>query len=127
MQIYFFSAAIVSVLVAIVHSLLGEILIFKKLRVRGIVPTEAFGPLQSRNIRILWATWHLASVFGLGFATILFAAATGHATLDSMTIYAIVSAFVGGSALVLFATQGRHPGWIGLLAVAILVYLGGAT
>ena len=124
MQTYFFSAAIVSVLVGIVHSLLGGLLIFKKLRKTGLVPTEAAPPLQSRNIRILWATWHLASVFGLGFAAILFAAATGHAALDSITIAAMICAFVGGSALVLIATKGKHPGWVGLLAVAVLLYLG---
>lgn len=127
MQTYLLSAAVVAVLVGIVHSVLGEILIFKKLRGSGFVPTEAAPPLQSRNVRILWATWHLASLLGLGFAAVLFAAATGHATLDPLTMYAVIGAFMGGAALVLLATQGRHPGWIGLLAVAVLVYLGGAT
>ncbi len=127
MQIYFFSAGIVSVLVAVVHSLLGEFLIFKKLRGTGLVPTESAPPLQSRNIRILWATWHLASVFGLGFAAILFAAAADHTSLDLFTIDAMICAFAGGSVLVLIATKGKHPGWVGLLAVAVLVYLGSAA
>lgn len=124
MQTYFLSAAIVSVVVAIVHSVLGELLIFKKLRRSGLVPTEAAPPLQSRNIRILWATWHLASVFGLGFAVTLYSAAAGHSSLDSIAIYAVICAFVGASALILLATRGKHPGWVGLLAVAVLVYLG---
>lgn len=127
MQTYFFSTAIISVLVAVVHSLLGELLIFKKLRRTGLVPTESAPPLQSRNIRILWATWHLASVFGLGFAAILFAAAAGHTPLDLITIDAMICAFVGGSVLVLIATKGKHPGWVGLLGVAVLVYLGNAA
>lgn len=127
MQTYFLSAAIVSVLVGIVHSVLGELLIFKKLRRLGLVPTEAAPPLQSRNIRILWATWHLASVFGLGFAIILYSAAAGRTLLDSVTIYALIGAFVGGSALVLVATKGKHPGWVGLFVVAVLVYLGSVT
>jgi len=126
MQTYFFSAAAICVLVGIVHSLLGERLVFKKLRRHGIVPNEAAPPLQSRNIRILWATWHLASVFGLGFAAILFSAAEGKTSLDSFAISAIILAFLSGSALVFIATKGKHPGWIGLLAVAVLVYLGSA-
>ncbi|MEO8383817.1 MAG: hypothetical protein ABI583_01135 [Betaproteobacteria bacterium] len=127
MQIYFLSAAIVSVVVGIVHSVLGEHLIFKKLRRLGLVPTEAAPPLQSRNIRILWATWHLASVFGFGFAIILYAAGVGQTSLDAFTINALIFAYVGGSALVLLATKGKHPGWVGLLSVAVLVYLGSVT
>ncbi len=127
MQIHFFSAAILCVLVATVHSLLGELLIFRKLRTRGVVPTAAAAPLRSGNVRILWATWHLASVFGLGFAAILFAIAFGRVALDPIILHAVIWAFAGGSALVLLATRGRHPGWVGLLAVAILVYLGSVS
>ena len=126
MPIHFISAAGACVLVAIVHSLLGELLIFRKLRTRGVVPTEAAAPLRSGNIRILWATWHLASVFGLGFATILFAIATGRIAPDPYILHAVIWVFTGGSALVLLATRGKHPGWVGLLAVALLVLLGSA-
>ncbi|MES2671120.1 MAG: hypothetical protein V4673_11975 [Pseudomonadota bacterium] len=114
-------------LVAIVHSLLGELLIFGQLRTRGVVPTEAAAPLRSGNIRILWATWHLASVFGLGFAAILFAIATGRIAPDPYILHAVIWAFIGGSALVLLATKGKHPGWVGLMAVATLVYLGSVS
>lgn len=127
MQIHFISAAVVCVLVAIVHSLLGELLIFGKLRTRGVMPTEAAAPLRSGNIRILWATWHLASVLGLGFAAILFAIGFGHTALDPFILHAVIWAFAGSSALVLLATRGRHPGWVGLMAVAILVYLGSVS
>lgn len=127
MQTYFLIAAIVSVLVGIVHSLLGEILIFGKLRAGGLVPTQAAPPLESRNVRILWATWHTASVFGFGFSAVLFAAASGHTHLDSSTLHAVIGAFFAASALVLIATKGKHPGWVGLLAVAVLVYLGSSS
>ena len=36
----------------------------------------------------------------------------------------IAVSMLGGSLLVLVATRGRHPGWIGLLGVAGLVWLG---
>lgn len=124
MNSYLLSAAIVALLVGIAHSAIGEWLIFRKVRSTGVVPIDAAPPLQSRNIRILWATWHLASVFGFAFAAILFAAATERIVLHPVIANAMIAAFAGGSALVLFATRGRHPGWIGLLAVAVLVYLG---
>jgi hypothetical protein len=72
----------------------------------------------------LWATWHLASAFGLGFAGILLSLSSSTATPDPAIIYALLFAFIMGSALVLIATKGKHPGWIGLLLVAILVHLG---
>lgn len=124
MNIYFLVAAIFAGLVGLIHSALGEFLIFKKLRTTGVIPKVAAPPLQARNIRILWATWHLASVFGFAFAGILFSLATNNHVPDATIINALIFAFVGGSALVLVATSAKHPGWVGLLAVAILTYLG---
>lgn len=71
MHVYFVAAAIVAVVVGIIHSVLGEILSFRKLRKTGLVPKEPAPPLQGRNVRILWTTWHLASAFGFGFSGIL--------------------------------------------------------
>ena len=127
MQPYLIAAAVVAVLVGVVHSVLGEFLIFKKLRSSGLVPKESALPLQSRNIRILWATWHLASVFGFALAAIIFSLSNSPAPKNSTIFNALILAFVGGSALVLIATKGKHPGWVGLLAVAILTYMGSGS
>ncbi len=125
MRSYLLAAAVVAVIVGIVHSLLGEALIFRKLRSGTVVPDHSAPPLQERNIRILWATWHLASAFGFGFAAILLSMATSESAPDPTILWAIVLAFMTASGLVLFGTRGRHPGWIGLLAVAVLTCLGG--
>ena len=127
MQTYLLAAAVIAVVVGIVHSALGEFLIFRKLRSVGLVPTEPASPLQSRNIRILWATWHLASVFGFTLAAILFALSNSAAPQSSAILNALIFAFVGGAALVLIATKGKHPGWVGLLTVAILTYMGSSS
>jgi ABC-type Mn2+/Zn2+ transport system permease subunit len=127
MRSYLLAAAIVAVFVGLVHSLLGEFLIFRKLRSGTVVPDQSAPPLQERNIRILWATWHLASAFGFGFAAILLSLAANDSAPDPRIIWALVLAFVIGAGLVLVATRGRHPGWIGLLIVAVLTYLGGAA
>jgi hypothetical protein len=124
MQTYFLAAAIVITFVGIIHSVFGEILIFRKLRKSGFIPKESAPPLQARNVRILWASWHLASAFGFGFAGILLSISNSNSRPDQTIISALLFAFLAGSALVFIATKGKHPGWIGLLTVAVLVHLG---
>jgi drug/metabolite transporter (DMT)-like permease len=116
-------AGVLAVVTGIVHSLLGERLIFQPLRAGGIVPTLHAPPLRKRHVRILWATWHLASVFGWAFAGVLIRLAFPPVPLAAVVEAAIVSAYLGGALLVLWATRGRHPGWIALLAVALLAWL----
>lgn len=115
-------ASVLLTFVGLIHSLLGEILIFQKLRQDSIVPNLAMGPLKKRNIRILWATWHLASILGLGISTMLYKMAMADASnsifLTEITITVGLSSF-----LVFYATHGKHPGWIGLLGVSILCWL----
>ena len=62
MQPLLLGAGVVMALTALVHSVVGEILIFRQLRSGGIVPTEGGPPLRERHVRILWASWHLVSI-----------------------------------------------------------------
>jgi hypothetical protein len=127
MSLYLNAAGIVAILVGVTHSVLGELLIFRKLRSGHLVPANPAPPLASRNVRILWATWHLASIFGFALAGILFSLAAGSDSLRAAVLNSIVFAFAGGALLVLIGTRGRHPGWIGLLVVAGLTYIGAAA
>jgi hypothetical protein len=92
-----------------------------------LIPNQAAAPLELRNVRILWATWHLASAFGFGFAAILLILGNRESAPDPVTAWTLILSFAVGSFLVLVATRGRHPGWIGLLIVSVLTYLGGAA
>lgn len=126
---YFVAAAALAFLVGLVHSVLGERLIFRRLRQGGLVPTNCGGVLGESQLRILWATWHIVTVFGWCLAAILLrwshpAASVG---LDGFGVQAIVLAMLLASALVFFGTQAKHPGWVGLLGVAVLVWLGGGS
>lgn len=125
MQTYLFIAGVLALAVGAVHSVLGEILIFRQLRSHGLVPTMEAPPLQERHIRILWASWHLITVFGWAFGAILLRLAFpfNGQSINVFTENAIIFAFLGGSFFVLVGTKGRHPGWIGLLAVAALTWL----
>ena len=62
---------LVAIVVAVVHSALGEVLIFQRMRKETIVPTQGQPVLRERYVRILWATWHIVSVFGLAIAGVL--------------------------------------------------------
>ena len=123
MQIALAIAAGIAVLTGVIHSVLGERLIFKHLRNGTLIPALATPPLRSSHIRILWATWHLATVFGWAFAAVLFRlAVNSQAPLISVVADATVAAYGGGALLVLVGTRGRHPGWIALGAVAVLTW-----
>ena len=126
MQLFLFIAGSLAILVGLVHSILGEVLIFRRLRNDKIVPTSPAPPLQERHVRILWASWHMVSIFGWAFGAILLRMAFP-ATEQLFFLFVkdsiIVSTFVS-ALIVLVATKGRHPGWVGLLAVAVLALLG---
>jgi len=129
MQTVLAIAGTVAVLTGITHSALGEWLIFRHLRQGSLVPALGAPPLSSRNVRILWATWHLASVFGWAFAAILLGLAVSpEAPVRALVVHAAVAAHAGGAILVLVGTRGRHPGWVALAIVAGLTWFaaGGA-
>lgn len=126
MQPLLLGAGLVMALTALVHSVVGEVLIFRRLRSGGIVPTQGGPLLRERHVRILWASWHLVSILGWALAAILIAVALspGHPPPSTWLVKVAIAASLAGSALVLFATRGRHPGWFSLLVAAILAWLG---
>lgn len=123
---YFLIAAILVVIVGIVHSVLGEFLIFRHLRKNGIVPTLAALPLRERHVRILWASWHVVTVFGFGFGVVLLWLSQSQelGNFQPFIKEVIIYSMLASSLLVLRATSGKHPGWTGLAAVALLTWLG---
>jgi hypothetical protein len=126
MNEYLMAGAILAVVVGGVHSALGEWLIFRRLRVQGLVPTHGGDVLQERQVRILWASWHIATVFGWCIAAILVWLALPSSTHEhtKTAAMAIGLAMLAASFLVLVGTKGKHPGWVGLLGVAVLALLG---
>ncbi|MEO7431675.1 MAG: hypothetical protein ABIR62_06550 [Dokdonella sp.] len=126
MDNYLVWAAVLAVLIGLVHSALGEILIFRKLRSGSLIPSRGAPPLSERHIRILWATWHVVTVFGFALAAVLFqlGSATTVASARATVLTATGVAFLMASIVVLIGTHGRHPGWAALAGVAVLVALG---
>ncbi|MEO6445497.1 MAG: hypothetical protein ABIZ91_11245 [Gemmatimonadaceae bacterium] len=126
MNWYFVAAAVVIVVVGLVHSLLGEHLVFRRMRLSGVIPVNGGSALLERHVRILWASWHLVTVLGWLVAAILvwlsFPATASLA--QSFLTQAIVVALFVCAAIVFIATKGRHPGWVGLVTAAVLTVVG---
>ena len=118
------AAAIVLACVGVGHSVLGETMIFRHVRRAGVLPTDAAPPLRGRHVRILWASWHIASVFGWALAAIVYRLATAPTMpIDGFAVRACAIAALASAALVLIATRGRHPGWVGLGLAGLLALL----
>lgn len=129
MNIYFLIAGILCFILGLIHSILGEYLIFRNKRNKGsLVPSKVIEELKERHLRIIWATWHLASLFGWCIGAFLWKISLEQGKLDSELIeFMIQSAFYtmfASSFLVLIGTKGKHPGWIILLLIGILLTLG---
>jgi len=126
---YLVSAASLLALVGLVHTVLGEVLIFRRMRTAGVIPTHGGDVLRERHVRILWATWHAVSVFAWGASLMLWEIGNAPASTSQhgALLFAIALSSLGSAMLVLIGTRARHPGWIGLLVVALLTWLGGTA
>jgi len=129
MNTYFLIAAILCVILGLVHSILGEYLIFRDKRKKGsIVPTIVKTDLKERHLRIIWATWHLASFFGWCVGAFLLRLAVDQDKLDAefldIVINTTIATMFASSVLVLIGTKGRHPGWVVLLGIGVFLIAG---
>ena len=126
MQTSFLAAGVLAFVVGVAHSVLGEILIFRHMRVKGLVPTVGAPLLRERHVRILWASWHIVTVFGWALGAILLqlAFSAHNIGFQAFVEHTIIFAMLASSFLVLIGTKGMHPGWLGLLGVAVLTWLG---
>ena len=118
---YLVTASMLTVLMALVHSVVGEILILIPLHKRE-------GRSGGRGLTtraVLRFTWHILSVLGLGMAVILwhysrFAALTA----DQIAVLRILAlTFLVSFGIALAGSRARHPSWAVFLAVAGLTWL----
>ena len=107
------------ILLAIAHSVIGELLIFRHLRPGTPLHRPALDLLAERRWRAIWSSWHLVTLLGVGIGAVLLAtafSADAHATLW------IITCTIGlAIPYWLLGTRGRHPAWIVLVAIASLL------
>lgn len=117
MNLTLFLAGALSILLGIIHSVLGERLIFQPLG------NESGNSHIHKYRGILWATWHLATLFG-GCLGLYLLELAGVSLPGTLTVYVSLTMFLG-ALLVFIGTKRRHPGWIILLLIAVLVLIAG--
>lgn len=122
---YLLSAGVALLVLALLHSVLGERLIFRHLRAGTPGHAAARELLPARRWDALWSTWHLVSLLGLGLAGAMVAASiTVDITKTGGTIAMILAATFAISGVYWFmGTKGKHPAWIGLLVIAALIFM----
>lgn len=128
MNQYIWVAGLLCFILGLVHSILGEVFIFKNLRKsKKIIPPITKSKLKERHIRIIWATWHLTSLFGWCIGAILLEVATKYNIQTNELLQFILTSttitMFCSSLLVFIATKGKHLGWAILLIIGILTLL----
>ncbi len=124
---YILIAGVLTIILSIIHSILGEHLIFSKKREQNkLVPSKANHSSEERHLRIIWATWHLSSCFGPCIGILLIKASSISTTNPLLVLLiqlAIPTMFIT-SLIVLVGTKGKHPGWFVLFLIGVFLVLG---
>jgi hypothetical protein len=122
MNLTLLAAAALVVVVCAVHSVLGERVLLIPLSKRDDLP-QFLGDRDYAK-KTLRFVWHVATVFGLGFAALLLLLAAPAAP-DRRLLLRVIAVTVGVSGIVaLIVSRGRHPSWIAFLVIAALVWFG---
>lgn len=104
------AAAVLTVVVGIVHSWLGEIRI-----VSPLVDGPMRAPLMEKSKfarRVVRFAWHITTLAWLGFAAILAVLATGPlGGHDHIILIAIAATFMISGLISFIISRGRHVGW----------------
>lgn len=118
------SAAVLILLLGVVHSYLGERYILIRLFRRTELP-RLFGSDRFTRHTLRFA-WHLTTVVWLGVAVLLLVLAdVGPAPAPTRTVGMVVAATALASAVVtLVGSRTRHPAWFVFLAIAALSWAG---
>lgn len=122
MNTWLLAAAALAFATGLVHSVMGELLIFQRLRRGTIVPSFGGGVLRERHVRILWASWHVLTLLGWCMATMLAALAVWPDSDMTRALARLIGlGMLAGAMTVLIASRGRHPGWLAMSLVALLI------
>jgi hypothetical protein len=123
MNVILVVAGLLSALIGIAHSVLGEKLVLRPLFERGEVP-KLLGSTAFAH-RTLRFTWHLTTVLLLGIGTVVIALSLS--PLDSRSVWilqVLAATFALCSLLSLIGARAKHFSWWVFLIIAALLWLG---
>ena len=123
---YFLVAAMLTLILALAHSVLGELLLLRKLAKDQLPPLLGSNDFTLRTLRTVW---HVTTAFGLGFGVILLYFSLTASPGDGLEFVKKTTTFsILLSSLILgFGTKGKHPGWLVLFVIAVFAWLGTAV
>ncbi len=121
-NIWFTIAAVLTVLIGVVHSLLGEKFIIGPLQRRRDLPI-IFGS-DKHTKRTLRFAWHLTTLAGFGLAGIMFLLAFSESLSVRLVTTVLCSTFASSFVLSLVGTRAKHFSWFVFLVIVILLLLG---
>ena len=112
-----FYAGALLIMLALAHSIIGELLIFRHLA-KGTEKHEAsLSIFEQRRWYAIWSSWHLVTFLACGMGLIL---------IDIARPVVIIIWTIGITTIFWFiGTRGRHPAWIVLSLIFGLLVTGG--
>ncbi len=123
MNVMLLVAGLLSALIGIAHSVLGEKLVLGPLFDRGDVPKLLGSTTFAR--RTLRFTWHLTTVLLLGIGAIVTTLSPAPIGLQSAWILQVLAVTFGVCSLLsLIGARGKHFSWWVFLLIAVLLFLG---
>lgn len=112
-------AAIILILIGVIHSYLGEkyilIRLFKRDNIPHLLGSDHF---TKGTLRFCW---HIMSVAAFGFSAILL----NKSSNDVFTLYTIGFVFLISALLSIYFTKAKHLSWVAFLAVSVICFIEG--
>ena len=123
MNLVLAAAAVLSVLIGIAHSVLGERLLLGPLFRRGELPKLLGSTTFARNV--LRFTWHLTSVLAFGIGVVVAYLAWWPLHPHAVWILrALAVTFAVSTLLSLIGARGKHFSWWVFLIITVLLWVG---
>ena len=114
MSTLLYVAAILTFVIGIIHSVLGERYILTRLFRRNDLPALFGGP--EFTILTLRFAWHITTIAWWGFAAILILMATESLSFHNTAIV-LSATFLATGLIALLASRGKHLSWIVFLTI----------
>jgi hypothetical protein len=121
---YLLASAILLIILALAHSLFGEIgMINPLVKSKGVPAFRGSVRFTKDTMRF---AWHITSILGLGFAAVILY----YGTLDQLddderrVLEIFTITFAISFVVSLIGSRGKHPAWIAFLLIAIFTWLG---
>lgn len=119
MNPWLLTAALLTLLVGLAHSYLGERYVLTRLFRRTPLP-KLMGS-EGAMRRVLRFAWHLTTVAWWGFAALLVLfAMDGRFDSRRVTLLVVAGTFGVSAAITGVTSRGRHLAWVVFLAIAVL-------